>query len=239
MLADHYTALGQQHREKVCFLVGVYFALGQVLTFTPTTVLDSLKTSLLTNQLVPDMLTFGGGIACLVSLLTVGILHHLCNLVSYSALRLDYERRCLVADMARNPNEWEKAFGRKLRTKMSLSKPSAAIAGFFAAVIWGLVLLRFNYLLRYLFDESTAVTLFAGGFFVIQTLILLVYGIALSARARRFYQARELLKLFELNASDEEIVDCLARFNVKVTEEEIANYWKKKTPPASGRKSGE
>jgi hypothetical protein len=214
-LLTYYTELAQQHRTKVCFLLGVYLVLGQVLLFTPLSVIAAMRDGLLTQQLVSDILAFGGGVACLISLLTIGMLHHLSNLIFYATKRLEYERKCLVESHQEDFASWEEDFTIQLSTTFSVSIVSALLAGVFGAGLWSLMLFRVTYLIRYLFEENPVATQFAGAFILLQLLMVTFYGVVIISRCRAFYKARALWKLVERYASERELKKKLECYGIR------------------------
>lgn len=224
-LLEHYTELAQHHREKLSFLGGLYLALGQVLIFTPTSTLEQIKTNLLSkDQLVPDIAIFGGSAAALFTLITVGILHHLCNLIAYATLRLNYERRCVVEDVKRNTVDWEKKLEAHLRTRFSLSKVSGVLAITCAAVIWASIVIRIIYIFKHLFADSPSVNVFVGLFIFTQIGILIVYAVIIFNRGRRFYQARDILKCIETDASIDKLIVRLQHCDIPICQHDAELY---------------
>lgn len=226
-LLEHYTSLAQHHREKLSVLASVYLTLGQVLIFTPMATFEQIKpNSLSPNQLVPDVAIFGSSAAALFTIITVGIFHHLCNLVAYATLRLDYERRCLVEAMKKPHAEWEEKLDAHLRARFSLSKVSGVIGIVCAGVIWGAICLRINYIVRHLYNDSNIANMFVGAFLVLQVLIALGYGAVVIMRARLFYQARDILKCIETDVPADRLVSRLQRCDISITRAEAELYRK-------------
>lgn len=225
-LLEHYTSLAQHHREKLSFLAGTYLVLGQILILTPRAAFDLFKDNLLApDQFVPDIVIFGAAAAGLFTMITIGILHHLCNLIAYATLRLDYERRCLIAEARRHPPEaWEVRLAARLRSRLSLSKVSAALAIVCAGAIWGAIALRINYLVRHLGGDTGTAAMLVGAFLIVQIAIVAGYAAVVLRRARLFYHARDLLKCIETDAPRMELVSCLRRCDIDIGHDEAERY---------------
>jgi hypothetical protein len=230
-MLEHYTSLAQHHREKLSFLAGVYLTLGQLLVFSPNATLSALRENLLgQHQSVPDIILLGGSLCSLFSLLTVGVLHHLCNVIIYATLRLHYERKCLIKDHCNIKTEWERRLETHLRTSFSLSRISALIASLLAGVMWMLIVCRIAYIIKYLFGDTSQVNMFVGGFVLLQFALVIGYASLVITRGRRFYIARSFLKCVERSQGAKELQTALAQAGIELSVDAAKEYHSRYEP---------
>jgi len=205
VLLQNHTSLAQQNRERLSHLTIIQLAIIQILIFTPNSALDAIQKSLNISQDPWQVAIYGGGIGAILAIITVGILHHICNLIYETASRMKYELRIMLNDRKENNNDNYRILDKIVVHKLSLSKSSGAIALILLFVLLFLTVVRFSSIFLYLFSDYDGAKYFLGIFYAIESGIIIFYFIVVRIRWKKFYIIRDLLREIESNPQKNEI----------------------------------
>ena len=201
-LLEYYTNLTQHHRTKISLLGGIYLSVSQILLLTS---IDTIKTSVATDEIV-----LIGGIGALITLLFVGILHHIGSLSIIATQRLNVLRTLYFELLPENNDEedheyvvWSKEFNTSTRDSFSLSKCSAILASIILVPIFMLTLIRF-YSVSVAIVTENKIFLILGAFYFLQIIITVLYGYIIVQRTIGFYKSRKAFKQIQASVSKDE-----------------------------------
>jgi len=203
-LLTYYSTLTQHHKSKLGFIATIYLTLTQLFIFTP-------KETINENLLSTNKYIFGMSWSILLTLLILGILHHIVSLAIVATRRLNIlkdELYRLLPDNERNNDSYENFSKQKdidTIDGFSASKWSSFIS---LALIVGLFILTFVhsfYIAKTVFENDLYGTMFIGMVFVVQLGLIIFYGSHIITRRTKFYEIRDVLKIVQRSKSK---IDC-------------------------------